>query len=1081
MPACPNCGQENPDAANFCLNCGTPFRSGAGPREFRKTVTVVFCDIAESTDLAERLDPESLRRVMTRYFDEMKAALERHGGTVQKFIGDAVMAVFGIPAVHEDDALRALRAATEMRERLDRLNESLDRDHGVRLVNRTGVNTGEVVAGGRDAGQSLVIGDAVNIAARLEQAAAPGEILVGEPTYRLTRDALRVEPLDPLALKGKAHPVKAFRLIDIAAIPASATRRLISPMVGRRRQLSALHDAFEDAVTDQACHLFTVLGSAGVGKSRLVREFVQAVEQRAITLQGRCLPYGEGITFWPVREFVQAAAGIIDTDPPAEALQKLAKLVADEDDRDLIAEHVGQAIGLAEATAPSEEIFWAVRKLLESQARDRPLVVVIDDIHWAEPTMLDLIEHVADWSRGASILLVCVGRQEFVESRPSWGGGKLHATSILLEPLNEDESDELVENLLGHANLRPAERARISEAAGGNPLFVEEMIGMLIDDGLLRRENDHWAPAGDLTNVSVPPTIQALLAARLDRLEFEERQVIERAAVVGKIFYRGAVVELSPDEIQPRVGAHLMTLARKELIRPARSGFRHEEAYQFRHLLVRDAAYHGMPKEIRADLHEAFAAWLERTAGARANEYEEIVGYHLEQAHGYRVELGPVDERARAIALRAAEHLGAAGRRALNRYDFTAAASLLTRATALLPDDSSDRLELLVDLGVAATELGDFPTARAALGEAIARARASGNRAIEYRARTTSFDRSHVEADPGDAGDPVAEAHEAIRALEENPDDLALSRAWQLIGYEHWLHGEATQAEPAFSRALEHARRASSPRDASNMVSLLGATLVYGPMPAAEALQRTDELLAQASGDRRAEGTLRLAKAIFLAMLGRFEEARASASEARRILEDLGPSVTSTMVMSSRSGLVEELAGDLERAEELERRGYEELKRWGEKTRFSTLAAQLADHVFQQGRYDEAEALANESRQAAQQDDIASQSMWRSVMAKVLARRGDFDQAERLAREAVDLRQGIDFVQNTAQVWESLGEVFRMAGRTQDAVEALGQALKLHERKGNVVAANRVRALLSETGGNQSTDDEEADETRRSR
>ena len=1058
MIACPNCGQENPDVAKFCLNCATPLKPKDAPREVRKTVTVVFCDVTESTNLGERLDPESLRRVMSRYFDEMKAAVENHGGTVEKFIGDAVMAVFGIPVLHEDDALRAVRATQEMHERLDTLNEELVRDRGIRLLNRTGVNTGEVVTGGRDTGQRLVIGDAVNVAARLEQAAQPGEVLIGETTFRLTRDVVRAEPMEPLTLKGKERPVRAYRLLDVPSVAPTAARRLTSPMVGRDRQLAVLNQAFEDAIADRACHLFTVLGAAGVGKSRLIHEFVGGVEQRATVLRGRCLPYGEGITFWPVREFVQAAAGVLDTDPPDEALQKVVKLLQDEEDRDLIAEHVAQAVGLTEATASTDELFWAVRKLLESQAQDRPLVVVIDDIHWAEPTMLDLIEHVADWSRGAPILLVCLARPEFLDHRPSWGGGKLHATSVLLDPLTEEQSETLVENLLGHANLRPADSARIAEAAEGNPLFVEEMIEMLIDDGLLRRVNGHWEPAADLSRVSVPPTIQALLGARLDRLDFEERQVIERAAVVGKVFYHGAVAELSPEALRPRVGTHLMTLVRKELIRPDRSAFRREEAYRFRHLLVRDAAYQGMPKEIRAELHEAFAQWLENAAGARSAEYEEILGYHLEQAYGYRAELGPLDERARAVAARAARHLASAGRRALNRYDVTAGAALLRRAVHLLPDDAPERLELLVDLGVAAIELGDYQRADEALEEAIERAKAAGDRAIEYRVRFAQLDRTDV---PGSGEEALRFAEEAIPVLQELGDDLGLSRAWQLIGYRHWLHLQAGKAEEAFSRALEYARRASSPRDVSKMLHRLEGALLWGPTSAEQALERVQEVLDEASGDRLVEGAARLAQAVLLAMLDRSEESRAASTEGRKILGDLGPGVMTTMVMAGRAGLAEELIGDLERAEEIERRGYQELKRLGEKSLFSTLAAQLADLLYRQGRYEEADAIARESEDAAPLDDIASQSMWRSVRAKLLAERGDFDKAERLAREAVALREGIDFLTNTPQVWESLGEVLRLAGRKEEAAEALAEAVRLHEQKGNLVSSSRVREQLA--------------------
>jgi predicted ATPase/class 3 adenylate cyclase len=1056
--ACPNCGQENPDLAKFCLNCGISLQPKPASREVRKTVTVVFCDVTGSTNLGERLDPESLRRVMSRYFDEMKAALESHGGTVEKFIGDAVMAVFGIPVLHEDDALRAVRAAQEMRERLDRLNDDLERERGIRLLNRTGVNTGEVVTGARDAGQSLVIGDAVNVAARLEQAAEPGEILIGDTTYRLIRDAVRTEPLESLSLKGKEQPVKAYRLLDVPDAAPDAARRLVSPMVGRDRQLAVLRQAFEDAITDKVCHLFTVLGTAGVGKSRLVHEFVTEVERQATVLRGRCLPYGEGITFWPVRELVQAAAGILNTDPPDEALEKLAKLVQGEDDTELIAEYVGQAIGLAEATAPSEEIFWAVRKLLEAQARDRPLVVAIDDVHWAEPTMLDLVEHVADSSRGAPILLVCLARPEFLDQRRSWGGGKLRATSILLEPLSEEQSEILIENLLGHVNLGAPERARIAQAAEGNPLFVEEMLRMLIDDGLLRRENGHWTPVGDLSMVSVPPTIQALLAARLDRLDFEERQVIERASVVGKVFYRGAVAELSPEAIRARVGTHLMTLVRKELIRPDHSAFRREEAYRFRHLLIRDAAYRGMPKEIRANLHEAFTIWLENVAAARASEYEEILGYHLEQAYRYRSELGPVDDQARAVAARAAEHLAVAGGRALNRYDVTAGANLLQRAVDLLPVDSQHRRELLAELGVALLELGEYDRADRALEEAVERARAAGDRAVEYRVRLAQLNRTDA---PGTGEEAQQFAEDVIPALEELGDNLGLSRAWQLIAYRHWLHLQAARAEPAFSRALEHARRASSHRDIAMMRHRLEAALLWGPTPAGEALERVEAILAEAVGDRLVEGSARLAQGVLLAMLERFQEARRAASEGRKILEDLGPRVMTTMTVAGRAGLTEELGGDLQRAEEIERRGYEELKRVGEKSLFSTLAAQLADVLYRQGRYEEAEGIAGESEQAAPADDIASQSMWRGVRAKVLARRGEFDEAERLAREGVALREGIDFLTNTPQVWESLGEVLRLAGRNDEAAQALEEAAKLHERKGNRVSTKRVRKQIA--------------------
>jgi class 3 adenylate cyclase/tetratricopeptide (TPR) repeat protein len=1056
---CPSCGQENPEVAKFCLNCATPLQPKSAPREVRKTVTVVFSDVSGSTSLGERLDPESMRRVMSRYFEEMKAALESHGGTVEKFIGDAVMAVFGIPTLHEDDALRALRAADEMRERLDRLNQELERDRGVQLLNRTGVNTGEVVAGDPSASQTLVTGDAVNVAARLEQTAQPGEILIGDTTYRLTRDDVRVEPLDPLDLKGKADAIKAYRLVEVLPSTPGVVRRLDSPMVGRDRQLSALTQAFDDAVADPACHLFTILGSAGVGKSRLVKEFIGGVERHATVLRGRCLPYGEGITFWPVREFVQAAAGILDTDPLDEALQKVAKLVHEDDDRDDIAQQVGQAMGLAPAISPSEEIFWAVRKLLESQARDRPLVVVIDDIHWAEPTLLDLIEHVADWSRDAPILLVCVARPELLDQRSTWGGGKLHASSVLLEPLSEAECEGLIENLLGHAHLDQPDRARIAEAAEGNPLFVEEMIGMLIDDGILHRENGHWTPTSDLSKVSVPPTIQALLAARLDRLDHEERQVIERASVVGKIFYRGAVAELSPEAVRSHVGPHLMTLVRKELIRPDRPAFGREETYRFRHILIRDAAYQGIAKEARADLHEAFAKWLGTAAGPRASEYEEILGYHLEQSYRYRSELGPVDRRAQEVGARAAGHLATAGRKAMGRFDQTAASSLLERATNLLSEDSTDRLALLVDLGLALMDSGDFTRADQVLNEAIEQAQIRGDRAIEQRARL-------IRADRPDLTTPIADlvklARDAIPILEELNDDLGLSMAWQIVAWGPWGLCRAGEAEHAFLKALEYARRASSPRDIAKILHFLDACLVWGPTPAGEALERSEQILAEARGNRLVEGSVHLGRAIFLAMLGRFNEARDAESHGLRMIEELGRGVVVAMLGSGRAGLAEELIGDLDRAEEIERRGFQELERLGEKGLFSTLAGQLAEIVYRRGRYDEAERLSKVSEDASAADDLASQIGWRAVRAKVLARRGEFEEAERLAREAVTLGEETDFLNVPPRAFEALAEVLGLAGRRDEAAQALEEAALRYERKGNIVSTKRVREALDE-------------------
>jgi class 3 adenylate cyclase len=537
VAACPTCGVENRDEARFCDACGAPLAAEPA-REARKTVTILFCDVTGSTELGEQLDPESLRRVMARYFEVAKDVIERHGGAVEKFIGDAVMAVFGVPAVHEDDALRAVRAAADLREALGDLNAELAEAYGTRLELRTGVNTGEVVTGTEE---RLATGDSVNVAARLEQAAEPGEVLLGGETLRLVKDAVEVEPIPPLALKGKAEPVPAFRLLGVIAGVPEAVRQTV-PMVGRERQQNLLDDAFANVVGERSCHLFTILGTAGVGKSRLVSEFLASLEG-ATVIGGRCLSYGEGISYWPVTSAVKELLG----PAPDEVLAELGFETA-------TARALDPILGRQTLASSPEEIAWAVRKLFEAAAARGPLVVVFDDLHWGEPVFLDLVEHIADFSRDAPILLLCMARPELLDRRSAWGGGKLNASNVLLEPLSSDETQQLIERLPAGALIDAGLRERILESAGGNPLFVGEMLAMLADRG----------DGNGSAAIAVPPTIQALLASRLDQLDDAERRVLERGAVEGQVFHRGAVVALAPEEGQ--VDGRLMKLVRKDLV-----------------------------------------------------------------------------------------------------------------------------------------------------------------------------------------------------------------------------------------------------------------------------------------------------------------------------------------------------------------------------------------------------------------------------------------------------------------------------------------------------------------------------------
>ncbi|MEO7296645.1 MAG: adenylate/guanylate cyclase domain-containing protein, partial [Candidatus Limnocylindria bacterium] len=674
MIVCEQCGEANPERFRLCGMCGAPLGVELDAREVRKTVTIVFSDLKGSTSLGEQLDTESLREALTVYFDAMKAVLQRHGGTVEKYIGDAIMAVFGLPIVHEDDALRAVRAASEMQQRLVEVNDELERRWGIRLENRTGVNTGEVVAGDAAGGQRLVTGDTVNTAARLEQAAPVSDVLIGPVTYQLVKHAVEVEPVEPLELKGKADRVPAYRLISIASGPSSA-RRLEAPLVGRSAELRQLVDAQVGSERDRAARVVTIVGSAGVGKSRLIEEFLVSLGPATATLRGRCLSYGDGVTFWPLVEAIRTAAAIEDDLPPELALQRLGTLC---DQRADVADRLAPLLGLSDATFPIEETFWASRTLLEILARSGSVVLVLDDIHWAEATLLDLVEHVVS-TAGAAILVVCSARGEFVDERPGWGDGP-GAERIDLAPLSESETEAVVGNIIGSAGLPDALLGRITEAAEGNPLFVEQMLSMLVDGGVLRRADDGTWMVGEVSDVPVPPSIAALIEARLDRLGQEDRTVLQEGSVIGLVFYEGAVESMSPDPLKPVVDGSIKRLVRRQFVRPDPSVLMDESSFRFDHALIHDAAYRSLLKRERADLHERFANWLNAAAEGRIGEMEEIVGYHLEQSARHLGELGPLNERGRALAIRASSQLGTAGRRARGRGDAPAAVNLLGRA-----------------------------------------------------------------------------------------------------------------------------------------------------------------------------------------------------------------------------------------------------------------------------------------------------------------------------------------------------------------------------------------------------------------
>ena len=1055
MSKCANCGEDNPGRARFCLSCGTPLASALQEREVRKTVTVVFTDTSGFTSLGERMDPESLRNVMSRYFEEMSSVLERYGGTVEKFIGDAVMAVFGIPAVHEDDPLRAVTASLEMGEALGALNEELQANWGVSLQIRTGVETGPVVAG---AGQALVTGDAVNVAARLEQAAAPGEILIGSRTLRLVRDLVEVSQVEPFSLKGKEGTFSAYRLLGLRSHQSAPTAPNDSPMIGRKRELSALMDAFEAAVADRRCHLSLLVGGAGVGKSRLAGEFLTTVRDRARVLGGRCLPYGEGNTFWPLKEVIKEAAGLTPSDTADEARAKVLRLVTDQETPALIADRLYQVLDLAPASATPDEISWAIRKLFESLAQDLPLVIVFEDLHWAEPTFLDLVEHVTQWSHSSPLLLLCSARSDLMEERPGWGGGST-SQQIEVEPLGSDLCSRLIDNLLGETTLLTGLKERIARVAAGNPFFVEEMIAMLIEDGLLIRKGGVWSSSSEAASVPIPPSIQLLLAARLDRLQEEERQVIEGASVVGEEFSGDAAAALAPKDVRERVPAHLQNLVRKEMVQPNADSTLGGSSFHFRHILIRDAAYDSLPKKLRADLHEHFANWMEEVAGERVSEYEEITGYHLEQAHRYRAELGRLGHAGPDLAGPAAERLGSAGRRAIARSDAPAAVNLLSRAISLLPSTDKRRLEMLPHLARALYAKGDLRAATALMDEAVEGASSIGDERLASSSRILQLELQFMLDPEGRSEEALREAESLLPLFEETGDDAILAQIHWLFAQVNSMHTQWKAAEGPLEKAIFHARRAGDLREEHEDLRWLAITIRVGPRPVPEALARCEVIAEELRGDPASEASVFPQLAILHAMKGDFDRAREFLQTARATYEEFGMAFT-LAAMGSWEGTVEMLAGNYEEAATAFRQSVDLHEQMGERTFGSTMAALLADALLALRRFDEAEHFARVSERDAASDDLASQMLFRSVLARVFAERGEAKAARSMAVSAVSVASTTDNHESHANVLMNVAAAYRALGDAEQAARLVNEALQLYEAKGNVVSAERARQTL---------------------
>ncbi len=1040
-PRCTSCGEELSDRARFCSSCGTPVADGAGATAALKVISVVFSDLVGSTALQETLEPESVRRVMARFYEAMQGVVNRHGGAIQKFIGDAVVAVFGAPAVGEDDALRAVRCAAAMAKELAALNDEFEAAWGVRLEIRTGVNTGELAV----SDEGIFVGDTMNTAARLEQAAAAGEVLVGEATWRLIRHETELEELAPLSLKGKTAAVRVWRLLGTETRGAAAAA---APLVGRDRELARLRVALDAAIDARACRLVSIIGSPGLGKSRLAAEFAQAIDGEATVLDGHCELSGEGITFLPVAEVLRGAASIGEADLPEQVIAKLAAIVEDVPDGDRVAAGAASLLGAGSPTAP-EETFWAVRTVFESLGRKRPLMIVLDDVHWGQPMFLDLIEHLVEWVRDAAILLVALARPELREVREVLAAAGRRAVDVIeLDALQPEQSREIVGGLLGQVELPDQLLAKILETTGGNPLFIGELLRMLVDEGLLERAGEVWVFAGNAETIQVPPTIQALLTARIERLRAGERSVVERAAVIGKQFYRGAVAELVAPPVRSGIDGHLETLRRKDIVEPEGTYWIDEPVYRFHHVLIRDAAYHLLLKEARAELHERFADWLEDKAGELVGEHEEVIAYHLEQAHEYRRQLGPLDGRGTALGSRAAQHLASAGRRALAREDLAAAANLLQRALDRKAEVAEE--EIRWDLADALLSAGDTAATHAVVE------RLKGPRGDVLASQLAVLTGTDV------LEDVVERVTAATTALAALGDDRGEAKGHHVAAQVQAQLGQVADVEASLDRALLAARKADDRRRITAVLAAAPRAALWGPSPVMRASGRCLDvvrILRMSSGNRHVEPVALRCQAVLEAMRGRSDAAREILAGGRATLEELGLTFE-LHELGMHAGIVELLDGKPGDAEGLLRAARDGFATLGASVSAAASAALLARALADQRRDDEAIAETEYAEEHAG-GDLKTTITWLGVRAEALVRRDRTEDALGLARRAVALADPTDALADKADAYLALARVCRESGRSEEAREAAAAARALYAAKDHAIGVRWAGELAS--------------------
>jgi class 3 adenylate cyclase/tetratricopeptide (TPR) repeat protein len=740
MAACPSCGTENPEASKFCNECGSPLDAApARPlSEERKVVTALFCDLVGFTATSESADPEDVDTMLAAYFKMARAQIESHGGVVEKFIGDAVVGLFGVPAVHEDDPERAVRAGLRIAEDA----EELEAVGGAPLKLRVGINTGEALVRlgiSAASGERFLSGDSINTASRIQSVAPEMGVAVGLATYEATTAAFDYEELEPATLKGKSQPVRVFHAISPRArFGTDLTRTYDTPFVGREIDLALLKGVFDKAVAADSPQLVTVVGEPGLGKSRIVAElsrYIDASPELITWRQGRCLPYGQGITFWALGEILKAHTGILESDPADVATTKLDAVLPEGDERPWFRQRLLPLLGIGAASpAEREELFTAWRRYLEHVAEQHPTVLVFEDLHWADESMLAFLEHLADRAEGVPLLVVGTARPELFERRSDYAAGLRNTTHINLAPLSEEETARLVSALL-QTTVIPAELQRpILDRAGGNPLYAEEFVRLLKDQDLLVKRGSSWE-LREGADVPFPDSVHALIAARLDTLSADTKSMLADAAVVGKVFWAGAITQMGERDLTD-VTETLRELSRKELVRPARrSSIEGEAEYAFWHILARDVAYSQLPRASRASRHVAAARWIESKAPKRVEDVADVLAYHYGTALELTRAAGQTDQ-ASELEVPALRFLSLAGERALG-LDTAAALANLERALALTPQGHAERPEALARFGEAAQQAGQSREAAGALEEAIASFRAAGEMPAAARALGT--------------------------------------------------------------------------------------------------------------------------------------------------------------------------------------------------------------------------------------------------------------------------------------------------------------------------------------------------------